>query len=277
MSWDSDVVTLTDLTESDEFKELVGGIDKPPIFADEVVATPPRDYQGMEYALIGMAVDYLLRFEIQRRNPNASIYVGDLIAEQAVRFDDKMNSDIPGILAGAKASCIAYVNGLDEVPTQAVLDLARLENIVRSGESVIESIDKYLGRGDDDLEEDLENLIRIADDILSVEECAVLNPVLANAGIVADADIVLDGALIDMKTTINPKFSSEFWRQLIGYLVLMDIQSERGGVTNGWSIEKPNEFGVYFSRSGDLKLLSTEPIYTHEDYNKLKEFMERML
>lgn len=277
MSWDGSVTTLTDLTETDEFKSKVERFTKPPLGIEAVVAEPTRNYQGMEYALMGMAIDYLLRFEIQRENSDAEIHTGTLVAEQAVQFDDEMTSDVSGVLAGAKGSCIAYANGSDEVPTQAVLDLARLENLVRGGDSVIPSIDKYLGERDTDLEEDLRNLIDIADPILDVNEYAVLNPVLANSGVVADADIVIDDALIDMKTTINPKFTDEFWRQLIGYLVLMDIQSDRGWETHGWSIERPEEFGVYYARSGDLKLLSTEPIYTDESYDELREFVEEKM
>lgn len=274
MSWDGSVTTLTDFTETDEFKSKVDSFTKPPLGIDSVIAKPTRNYQGMEYALMGMAIDYLLRFEIQRNNPDAEIYTGTLVAEQAVQFDDEMKSDVSGVLAGAKGSCLAYANGSETVPNQAVLDLARLENIVRGGESVISSIDKYLGERDSDLEADLQNLIDIADPILDVNEYAVLNPVLANSGVVADADIVIDDALIDMKTTINPEFTDEFWRQLIGYLVLMDIQADRGWETHGWEVKRPDEFGVYYSRSGDLKLLSTEPIYTDDEYEGLRSFVE---
>lgn len=275
MAWDDEVTTLTDFTETSEFKDAVSEFTKPVIGVEPVTATPPRDYQGLEYALIGMAIDYLLRFEVQRRNPNADIHTGELIAENAMhpRYADASEHDIAGVLAGAKASCTAYVNGDDEVPTQEVLDLARLENLVRGGPQLLDSIDKYLGEGDEDLEQDLLNLLELADPILDVEEYAVLNPVLAERGVVADADMILDGALIDLKTTINPEFTSKFWRQLLGYLVLLDIQSERGTVTRGWEVTCPDEFGVYFARSGDLKMLSTEPVYTHEEYDEVKELM----
>lgn len=276
---DSEVVRLTDLTDSDEFKEVVEDIDKPPVFPEEVQAHPPRQYQGMEYALVGMAIDYLLRFEIQRRNPETMIYTGDLIAEQAVRYEDDLHSPISDILAGAKANCIAYANGSDDVtlPTREALDLARLENLVRGDESIMPAVDRYLGEGDDDMEEDLENLIDIADPILDGGRYAVLNPVLANEGVVADADIVLDGALIDMKTTINPEFTDSFWRQLLGYLVLMDIKSNLNYQTHNWTIEWPDEFGVYFSRSGDLRLLNTDPIYKHKNYPSIRACIESKL
>lgn len=276
---DSDVITLTDLTETDEFREAIESLDKPPVYPEDVKAHPPRQYQGMEYALVGMAIDYLIRFEIQRRNPKAMIYTGDLVAEQAVVYEDELRSPVSDILAGAKANCTAYANGSDavELPTRECLDLARLENLVRGGDSVIASVDRYLGESDDDLEEDLENLIDIADPILDVGRYAVLNPVLANRGVVADADLIVDDALIDMKTTINPEFTNSFWRQLVGYLVLMDIHSNLNEKTHNWTIDWPDEFGVYFSRSGDLRLLNTDPIYKHESYPDVRACIEEQL
>lgn len=275
MSWNGNVITLTDLTETDEFKQLSSELDMPPVGIKPAEVTPPRKYHGMEYALVGMAIDYLLRFELQREYQSKNIYTGDLVAENAVHFDDKLKSDVTGLLASAKAISTAYVNGAETVPTKEVLDLARLENIVRGGTKVIDSVDAYLGQSDDDMETDLEQMRQLAMSVLTVDDYAVLNPVLANRGIVADADMIVDDALIDIKTTINPEFTQKFWRQLIGYLILLDIQEDIGGSTHGWEITAPKKFGVYFSRSGDLTLLSTEPVYNHQSYPELREFVEQ--
>lgn len=54
----------------------------------------------------------------------------------------------------------------------------------------------------------------------------VLNPTfgLASQAIGgADADCILDGTLVDIKTTGNAAFKPDYWRQLVGYLTLADI------------------------------------------------------
>jgi len=50
----------------------------------------------------------------------------------------------------------------------------------------------------------------------------VLNPTFAGSGYVggADADMILDGCLIDLKTTINPELKKDWIHQLLGYAFL---------------------------------------------------------
>jgi len=275
----SDVTSLSDITETDEFTEVMESFKKPPLHPSSVDVYPTRDYQGMEYMLIGMAIDYLIQFEMKRRNPQIDIYSGPLLAEHATEYEDDLHSPISNILSGAKANCKAYANGSDDIslPTQEVLDLARLENLVRSGESVFASVDRYLGESDEDMETDLEELISIAEPVLNIEDYAVVNPTIANESIVADADFIIDDTVIDLKTTINPEFSDSMWKQLVGYLVLLDIQSNLNETTHGWDIEWPDNFGVYYVRSGDLQVLDSSPVYRHSEYPELRASIESEL
>ena len=57
----------------------------------------------------------------------------------------------------------------------------------------------------------------------------------------ADADLIVDGALIDIKTTIEPKIRNEWLWQLLGY-VLLDYSNRQG-------IDK---VGMYLARQGLL-------------------------
>ena len=74
----------------------------------------------------------------------------------------------------------------------------------------------------------------------------ILNPTFEGSPDVggADADLILDGCLIDIKTTINPTDLREWTRslyQLIGY-ALLDYEDQFG----------ISEAGVYFARQGAL-------------------------
>ena len=65
----------------------------------------------------------------------------------------------------------------------------------------------------------------------------------------ADADLIVDGCLIDIKTTINPKLSAKWLYQLLGY-VLLDYNDRH-------EIEK---VGIYFARQQKLIQWSLESL-----------------
>lgn len=65
----------------------------------------------------------------------------------------------------------------------------------------------------------------------------------------ADADLIIDGCLIDIKTTINPKLSANWLYQLLGY-VLLDYN-------NRYEIE---QVGIYFARQQKLIQWSLESL-----------------
>lgn len=72
---------------------------------------------------------------------------------------------------------------------------------------------------------------------------AVLNPVFAQSTSVggADADLISDGTLLEIKTTINPRIDGGWIRQLLGYL-LLDTHGE-------FAI---SSIGLYLARQGRL-------------------------
>ena len=65
----------------------------------------------------------------------------------------------------------------------------------------------------------------------------------------ADADLVLDGIIIDIKTTSKMVFSQQYFKQLVGYYILGMI----GGVHVGDNYvngEEREELAIYYSRYG---------------------------
>lgn len=78
-------------------------------------------------------------------------------------------------------------------------------------------------------------------DLLSGD--VVLNPIFTGSTDIGggDADLIVNGCLIDIKATVNPKVSKDWLYQLIGYS-LLDYNDEFG-------IQK---VGIYFTRQGIL-------------------------
>ena len=72
----------------------------------------------------------------------------------------------------------------------------------------------------------------------------------------ADADLIVDGCLIDIKTTINPKLSANWLYQLLGY-VLLDYNDR-------YEIEK---VGIYFARQQKLAEWSLESLLRNLSVN----------
>lgn len=92
----------------------------------------------------------------------------------------------------------------------------------------------------------------------------ILNPTFAGSGGVggADADFILDGCLFDMKTTIRSGWTSQWFYQLLGY-VLLDFVDEheissvglylaRHGMLCSWSLQELLE--TFAGQSVDLNL-----------------------
>lgn len=73
----------------------------------------------------------------------------------------------------------------------------------------------------------------------------------------ADADLIVDGCLIDIKTTINPKLSANWLYQLLGY-VLLDYNDR-------YEIEKVS---IYFARQQKLAEWSLESLLRNLSVNE---------
>ena len=63
----------------------------------------------------------------------------------------------------------------------------------------------------------------------------------------ADADIILDGLLLDIKTTKKIKLGVEYLRQIACYAIMANEHGINGDPTSRGSVD---EVGIYFSRAG---------------------------
>lgn len=146
----------------------------------------------------------------------------------------------------------------------AVLDLAKLDSIYRSGDFP-QDLKKYEEK---DIE-DLRNLYQaIPQEKFNTEGEVLLNPTFGDASRLvggADADLVIDNTLIDIKTVKSLNLRRYEWRQLIGYSVLADLDS---GFPN------LDKVGFYYSRFGVLWTTEIDTIYGIDGYPNFRNWFK---
>ena len=224
----------------------------------KMAAIPPADGNG---AAVGTAFDYLVRFWLEHRYPDAEI--GPWVAENGVLMLDGMGADDPQYAGLAKAAhkSLAYAKSehetymrtgnLTDGLMRAALRLAELDVVYRA--CVVDGVGKEPRKED---VADLHSLWKVMEngDLKDLRTPLSLNPEFGDAsGLVggADADIMADGDLIDIKTVKSPAFKRKHFDQLVGYAILHRLN---GGQDFG-------RIGVYFSRYGRLEWMDTGGIY----------------
>ena len=274
---------------------------KPRLTEQRDLLSPPLT---KHYSLIGTAFDYLLRFYIDKLNPNsisrrwvsdASLTLLDIAKsiDSSEPLCKKLCDD--SVIEKAKEIIIKYPqisipevynqvseiqqnagkqynnfinNGIvDDELLKTVISLAKVDLIYRA-----RFIGENLGVAEEKDIEDLRNLIStVPEDVFSANEVCILNPTFNEASRMvggADADIIIDDTLIDIKTVKDMKLSRSDFNQLIGYYILYKI-----GKVDGLSPQHEiNKIGIYFSRYGYLHIIDLVDVI---NYNTFPEFIER--
>lgn len=95
-------------------------------------------------------------------------------------------------------------------------------------------------------------------------------------------DFIVDDLLVDIKTTENPTFSKSFWRQLLMYYLLTDIQRILHDIDGRTYEREPfdeeypeiNRVGVYFARYGELQSIEMDSVITdREEYEEFRAWI----
>lgn len=244
------------------------------------------------YAVVGTAFDYLLRFYIKKINSTAVTKLW--VAERSADMLKKMYSswiekpeDAIGIVFGtasteadsiitvAKQNYSTYLeNGqITDDLIKSTLCLAQLDVVHRSKfEHLLETELGKIWKRD---VKDLKNLISIVDGkIFKASEICLLNPTFGAASQLiggADADIIIDDRLIDIKTTIRPHFKREYLNQLIAYYALARIDGIDGAPLN----HKIAKLEIYFSRFGYLRSINVDEIINQKTFPKFLAWFKR--
>jgi len=251
------------------------------------------------YSLVGTAFDYLVRFYVERLNPHA--ITRRWIAEQVLldlswmpiwRHNSQSDTTVYGfswmpqedyikdkrgtilrfselekkvrqIVERARVDYADYLSSglLTDKLVGSALRLAQIDPIFRAG-----VVDKSLGDVHKEDMDDLWKLISFVDpQLFKSSRLCLLNPTFGDASLLvggADADLVIDDAIIDIKTTKNFGLDREDFNQLMGYFVLHEI----AGFGNLAPRQSITRVGIYFARFGYLHTIDLDGIIRPETF-----------
>lgn len=244
---------------------------KPKFLAENDLIAPPLTTR---YSTVGTAFDYLLRFFIQHLNPH-TIDKGYWVAETAVQLladDAKLYAKGKKIVSRARKDLANFLmkgQMLDALIESALL-LATLDPIYRAGLG-----HETIGVVHKDDVQDLKNLISAVDKkIFTAKSLCMINPTFGSASVLvggADADLVVDDALIDIKTTKKLTLERSALDQVLGYYVLHHI-SGVGELNPKPTITK---VAIYFSRFGYLYVVPLSELVDSTTFPKFVQWFQK--
>lgn len=163
--------------------------------------------------------------------------------------------------------------------TEAVVKAA----LLNAGWKSEENVKSWINR--DAFEQDLLSEMEELFEVLRGQEWAAGERLFDNPGfgkyryiLPGEGDFLIDDLLVDVKTTESPSFSNSFWRQLLLYYVLNDVQRElyeaenvrSGRETFDEKYPEITRVGIYFARYGELKTVDLGEVI--EDTDRYEEF-----
>lgn len=244
------------------------------------------------YGLVGTAFDYLMRFYLQYHNKGTFIQRDKWVADNAYKaltnylsrtkrkeiqtgfFNDKtfktkhLLKIIKDQYAQTKKNYSQFIldgQFTNDLVTNSIY-LAKLDVYYRT-----KIIDQNFDFHNPDDVKDLNAIISLLDTqkFIAKEKC-YFNPTFGKASSLvggADADLILDNTLIDIKATKNLRLDRKHLNQVLGYYVLSLI----GGINNKPSERPIENIGIYFARHGELWSI---PINQLGDKSKFEEFRD---
>lgn len=230
--------------------------------------------QHQEFALLGTAFDYAARVLTKAKFPIAK-QRGLWIAQEAAIAAAEKGEPIERVIAMAdvveKSIAIFNRRVINDDFAWACINLANLDKFIRVG-----NMPKYVPYNPDhEMLADLKRLSKVfLDNFPMPQEDARLNPTFgAGSELVggADADLIFDGTLVDIKTTKNWALTIDYINQLIGYVILRDYNK---GVVDPGGYCEIRKVGIYFSRHGHLVTWDINSLISAEGRSRLLAFFE---
>jgi hypothetical protein len=264
------------LREPDVRKRFAEEFPKPRIPLQGNIRAKPAN--PTHAGLIGTALDYLLRVHVAVLNTNirerqwvaesAIDLLRSRIADRSPIFTDSSRRSTRGVVKRAEtiisdardeyAKCKRRRCVTAKMARCALL-LAQLDTYYRCG-----LLSEQFGRAADSDIRDLRQMLAIAQGLQErpflASRICVLNPGFKKASLLvngADADLLIDETLIEVKATKHLRFTSEMFHQLLGYYLLYKI----GGITPAVPPRTRIRYlGVYFARYGVFTRLPLDEI-----------------
>ena len=270
-------MSLSSLLEKQDVKaKFQMEFQKPKFDIKRELLAPPL--LGAQPRLVGTAFDYLLRFYVKYLNPQAEEDEGGWAAERALRVlqrrgENNLYEIGNVIVAEARHN---YQNFLetgkfsDEL-LKSALSLGKLDPFTRRSDYIVENLESI----DNEDIADLRNLINIVQpNVFRTQGRVLLNPDFGPGSLLvkgADADLILDDLLIDIKTIKTLTLDRKSFDQLLGYYLLSVIERQFEP-----DIEPITRLGIYFSRYGYLYEFKVEEVINPKTFPQfVKTFVAR--
>jgi hypothetical protein len=255
-----------------------------------------------------MAFDYLLRWEVKRRNPEAieRRWVAEIAADILEKMIFPHASEIDRLAEAWNVPTEDQADMIEEIILRRSLRAGMAKNIVAEAKKAandyvktgkitgkllrsalfLAELDRVYREGivphdlgvvyDDDIK-DLRCLLKIVPpDLFHASRLCVLNPAFGEASSMihgADADLLIDETLIEIKTTKLWKIRPEYIFQLAGYYLLSRID----GIDGAPAGQEITHVGIYFARFGYLFTVSVEKIIQPETISAFEEWFRSRL
>lgn len=247
--------------------------------ASKMIA-PPRSHSS--YALVGTAFDYCLRFCLAACNQRV-ISEQPWVAEIAVKLlEDEEEELPPGLSLEQSRKGVARARELyrefleTKVFTRqlarAALFPAALDKAYRTGPETV--VISYLRQPLRYEVQDCMRLVRaVPQTMLTATHRVALNPTFGEASALvrgADADVVVDETLIDIKTTKYYQVTATQLHQLVGYRILLAACEESGSTALGEPIITHG--AIYFSRHAKLERFPYSELIDRRDFLRLSKW-----
>jgi hypothetical protein len=250
--------------------------EKPVLPIRKSIQAPPL---SKSYGLTGTAFDYLFRFYLEKLNPLSisAPWAAELALSSRALASPAWKTKAKEMLGDATAAYQRYREQGEHLPDSillvAAVQLAHLETVYRTGRIIPESF----GVVDTNVTEDLRALFGAirAGQFMAKDVC-LLNPRFGSASDLvghADADLILDDRLIDVKTNKDLEFDRTTFHQLLGYYCLFELGEVEGAPQD----HQINTLGIYFARYGLLFSFPIAPIMKDKKGRFLKWFKQRAI
>ena len=275
------MVTLTRYIQKPEIRQSLKVVH--PKFKKKMFDEPACNGKGSSnrYSLVGIAFDYLLRLILKKNNDNAEFEMIGLrnprgfVTEGILTLEDedRILRKLEELQVDIKTNVDAYIkdkqrNSLKEERQliKYILLLSELDKIYRGS-----PIDMNVFS--DDLTAEIDDLVCMLDLIPDYFRCTrkeiLLNPDLGSRdiGIKADADLLIDGNLIDIKVVNQCVVSIEHLNQLLGYFILT-----RNKKSQDEYFPEVEKVSIYLARNGYLWSMDVDEWLSHPRFPQVERF-----
>jgi hypothetical protein len=231
---------------------------------------------------VGNAVDYMIRFYVERLNEGRAKNGNKWIAERALNSltarlerenvsgqNKALIKSIEFQFSKAKDNHSQFLKDgiISNKLIKSSIFLGKLDSYYRS-KKIDNSLKKHSLK---DIQDVKKIMAIIRPDNFTAKKKCFLNPTFGRGSEFvggADADLIIDDTIIDIKAVKHLKIERKYLNQLIGYYILSLI----GGINGKGKKKTIKNIGIYFARHG---ILWSIPLSTFGDISFLEKFRRR--